>query len=190
MYRIHLAAQVLEGLQDAESGRLLTTEELLERVGQWAEYGGLKRQAQIFSRFSSISPKIRGSMKWILKPSVFSTLHWDDQSSKGRDKCPRGICSACPLIRQRASWSLPPHCRKPILTFASEAPRAAPPSAVALLRRTGARAIFTSSAEPAEADPPSPRLRWIPFSHSSPPFRTGLSAKAGNRTALRQLVTL
>jgi hypothetical protein len=25
------------------------------------------------------------------------------------------------------------------------------------------------------------RLRWIPFSHSSPPFRTGLSAKAGKR---------
>jgi len=70
-----------------------------------------------------------------------------------------------------------------------EAPRAAPPSAVALLRRTGARGILTSSAEPAEADPPSPtaaaeamavkRLRRIPFSHSSSPFRTGLSAKAG-----------
>jgi len=61
----------------------------------------------------------------------------------------------------------------------SEAPRAA------------AQGIFTSSAEPAEADPPSPtataeamavkRLRWIPFSHSSPPFRTGLSAKAGKQ---------
>jgi hypothetical protein len=109
---------------------------------------------------------------------VCLTLHWANRCSKARDKCPRGICSACPLIRQRASWSLPPHCRKSILTFASEAPRAA------------ARGIFTSSAEPAEADPPSPRLRWIPFSHSSPPFRTGLSAKAGNRTALRQLVTL
>ena len=55
--------------------------------------------------------------------------------------------------------------------------------------RAAARGILTSSAEPAEADPPSPtaaaeamavkRLRWIPFSHSSPPFRTGLSAKAG-----------
>ena len=37
MYRVHLAGQVLEGLQDAESGKLLTTEELLERVDQWAE---------------------------------------------------------------------------------------------------------------------------------------------------------
>ena len=37
MYRVHLAAQVLEGLQDAESGKLLTTEQLLERVDQWAE---------------------------------------------------------------------------------------------------------------------------------------------------------
>jgi hypothetical protein len=26
------------------------------------------------------------------------------------------------------------------------------------------------------------RIRWIPFSHSSPPFRTGLSAKAGNNS--------
>jgi predicted transcriptional regulator len=37
MYRIHLAAQVLEGLQDAESGKLLTTEELLERVERWGK---------------------------------------------------------------------------------------------------------------------------------------------------------
>ena len=37
VYRVHLAAQVLEGLQDAESGKLLTTEQLLERVDQWAE---------------------------------------------------------------------------------------------------------------------------------------------------------
>jgi len=36
MYRVHFAAQVLEGLRDADSGRLLTTEELLERVDQWA----------------------------------------------------------------------------------------------------------------------------------------------------------
>ena len=35
MYRIDLVAQVLEGLKDAESGRLITTEELLERVDQW-----------------------------------------------------------------------------------------------------------------------------------------------------------
>ncbi len=45
--------------------------------------------------------------------------------------------------------------------------------------RAAARGILTSSAEPAEADPPSPRLRRIPFSHSSPPFRTGLSSEAG-----------
>lgn len=37
MYRIDLVAQVLEGLKDAESGRLVTTEELLERVDQWAK---------------------------------------------------------------------------------------------------------------------------------------------------------
>ena len=37
MYRIDLVAQVLEGLEDAETGRLITTGELLEGVGQWAE---------------------------------------------------------------------------------------------------------------------------------------------------------
>jgi predicted transcriptional regulator len=37
MYRIDLVAQVLEGLKDAESGRLITTEELLERLDQWAK---------------------------------------------------------------------------------------------------------------------------------------------------------
>jgi len=36
MYRIDLVAQVFEGLRDAEAGRLITTEELLERVDQWA----------------------------------------------------------------------------------------------------------------------------------------------------------
>ncbi len=36
MYRIDLVAQVFEGLKDAEEGRLVTTEELLERVDQWA----------------------------------------------------------------------------------------------------------------------------------------------------------
>jgi predicted transcriptional regulator len=35
MYRVDLVAQVLEGLQDAEAGKLLTTEELLDRVDQW-----------------------------------------------------------------------------------------------------------------------------------------------------------
>ena len=37
MYRTDLVAQVLEGLEDAETGRLITTGELLEGVGQWAE---------------------------------------------------------------------------------------------------------------------------------------------------------
>ena len=37
MYRIDLVAQVYEGLNDAESGRLITTEELIERVDQWAK---------------------------------------------------------------------------------------------------------------------------------------------------------
>ncbi len=37
MYEINFVAQVLEGLQDAEAGRLLTTEELLEKVAQWAK---------------------------------------------------------------------------------------------------------------------------------------------------------
>jgi predicted transcriptional regulator len=36
MYEIDFVAQVLEGLKDAESGRLLTTEELLKRVEKWA----------------------------------------------------------------------------------------------------------------------------------------------------------
>ena len=37
MYEINFVAQVLEGLKDAEAGKLLTTEELLERVKQWAK---------------------------------------------------------------------------------------------------------------------------------------------------------
>jgi len=37
MYRINLVAQVLEGIRDAEAGRLINTEELLERVDQWAK---------------------------------------------------------------------------------------------------------------------------------------------------------
>ena len=37
MYEINFVAQVLEGLKDAEAGRLLTTEELLKRVDQWAK---------------------------------------------------------------------------------------------------------------------------------------------------------
>ncbi len=37
MYEINFMAQVLEGLQDAEAGKLVTTEELLEKVDQWAK---------------------------------------------------------------------------------------------------------------------------------------------------------
>jgi len=37
MYRIDMVAQVLEGLDDAEAGRMISTEELLERVEQWAK---------------------------------------------------------------------------------------------------------------------------------------------------------
>ncbi len=37
MYRINLVAQVLEGIRDAEAGRLINTEGLLERVDQWAK---------------------------------------------------------------------------------------------------------------------------------------------------------
>lgn len=37
IYRIDFIAQVLDGLKDAEEERLLTTEELLQRVAQWAK---------------------------------------------------------------------------------------------------------------------------------------------------------
>ena len=37
MYRINFIAQVLKGHQDAESGKLLTTDELLKKVDQWAK---------------------------------------------------------------------------------------------------------------------------------------------------------
>jgi len=37
MDEINFVAQVLDGLKDAEEGRLLTTEELLKRVEQWAK---------------------------------------------------------------------------------------------------------------------------------------------------------
>ncbi|MDI6801319.1 MAG: hypothetical protein QMD01_04610 [Thermodesulfovibrionales bacterium] len=37
MYEVDFVAQVLEGLKDAEEGRLITTEELLNRVEQWAK---------------------------------------------------------------------------------------------------------------------------------------------------------
>jgi predicted transcriptional regulator len=37
MYRIDLIAQVYEGLEDADAGKLISTEELLERIDQWAK---------------------------------------------------------------------------------------------------------------------------------------------------------
>ena len=42
MYRVNLVAQVLEGIRDAEAGRLITTEVLLERVDQWAKIEALE----------------------------------------------------------------------------------------------------------------------------------------------------
>ena len=37
MYKINSIAQVLEGLKDAEEGKVLSTEELLTRVEQWGK---------------------------------------------------------------------------------------------------------------------------------------------------------
>ena len=37
MYKLDFIAQVLDGVKDADSGKLLTTEELLNRVKQWAK---------------------------------------------------------------------------------------------------------------------------------------------------------
>jgi len=37
MSELNFVAQVMEGLKDAEEGRVLTTEELLKRVEQWAK---------------------------------------------------------------------------------------------------------------------------------------------------------
>jgi len=37
MYEINFVAQVLEGLKDAEDGRLLSTEDLLAKVDQWGK---------------------------------------------------------------------------------------------------------------------------------------------------------
>ena len=36
MYEIHFISQVIEGLKDAEEGRVITTQELLKRVDSWA----------------------------------------------------------------------------------------------------------------------------------------------------------
>lgn len=37
MYEINFVAQVLDGLKDAEEGRVLTTEDILKRVEKWAK---------------------------------------------------------------------------------------------------------------------------------------------------------
>lgn len=37
MYEINFIAQVLEGVEDANAGRLLTTEALLTRAEKWGE---------------------------------------------------------------------------------------------------------------------------------------------------------
>ena len=37
MFEINFVAQVYEGLKDAEEGKLITTEELLKKVDQWAK---------------------------------------------------------------------------------------------------------------------------------------------------------
>lgn len=37
MYEINFIGQVLDGLKDAEAGKLITTEELLKRVDAWAK---------------------------------------------------------------------------------------------------------------------------------------------------------
>jgi len=37
MYEINFIAQVLDGLKDAEAGKVLTTAELLAHVDQWAK---------------------------------------------------------------------------------------------------------------------------------------------------------
>ncbi len=37
MYHVYFLSQVLEGLNDVEEGRVITTDELLQRVKQWAK---------------------------------------------------------------------------------------------------------------------------------------------------------
>jgi len=62
MYEVNFIAQVLEGLKDAEAGRLVTTDELLNRVGQWAKEDGRKRRAATFRPSMNISRIIPRSM--------------------------------------------------------------------------------------------------------------------------------
>jgi predicted transcriptional regulator len=37
MYKINLTAQVMEGIQDADQGKVLTTDELVKRIDSWAK---------------------------------------------------------------------------------------------------------------------------------------------------------
>jgi len=37
MYQINFVAQVLEGLKDADAGRVISTEELLEKLDKWSK---------------------------------------------------------------------------------------------------------------------------------------------------------
>ncbi len=37
LYRINFVAQVMEGLEDANAGRTIGTEELLKKVDEWAK---------------------------------------------------------------------------------------------------------------------------------------------------------
>ncbi|MCD6273743.1 MAG: hypothetical protein J7K30_13095 [Deltaproteobacteria bacterium] len=37
MYQINFVAQVLDGMEDAEAKRLISTEDLLEKVDQWSK---------------------------------------------------------------------------------------------------------------------------------------------------------
>ncbi len=37
MYKINLTAQVMEGIRDADEGRVISTDELLKRIDSWAK---------------------------------------------------------------------------------------------------------------------------------------------------------
>ncbi len=37
MYKINLAAQVMEGIKDADQGNVISTNELLKRIDSWAK---------------------------------------------------------------------------------------------------------------------------------------------------------
>jgi hypothetical protein len=37
MYKINLAAQVMEGIKDTDQGKVISTDELLKRIDSWAK---------------------------------------------------------------------------------------------------------------------------------------------------------